>query len=54
MAATVKLDMSIKQYKQFADFLDGHEYEIATEQDAYGELRDMFVLVFDVEPSENS
>ena len=54
MAVKVNLEMSVKCYKKLAEFLDGHEYEIATSQDAYGELTDLFIQVFDVEPSEDS
>lgn len=54
MAAIVRLELSVKCYKKLADFLDGHEYEIATEMDAYGELRELFTAVFDVEPTEDS
>jgi hypothetical protein len=53
MAAKVNLEMSIKCYKKLADFLEGHEYEIATEENAYGELRELFIHVFDVEPTED-
>ncbi len=54
MAALVKLEISVKCFKKLAEFLEAHEYEIAIKQDAYGELRDLFVYVFDAEPSENS
>ncbi len=54
MAAKVTLEMSVSNYKKLADFLDGHEYEIATEVDAYAELSELFELVFGKEPSEDS
>lgn len=54
MAAKVNLEMSVKCFKKLSEFLDGHEYEIAVGQDAYGELRELFVVVFDTEPTEDS
>lgn len=54
MAAKVNLEMSVKCFKKLSEFLDGHEFEIAIEENAYGELRELFVLVFDQEPSEDS
>ena len=53
MAAIVTLNMSVRSFKKLAEFLDGHEYEIATKADAYGELADLFELVFDQKPSED-
>lgn len=52
MAAKVNLELSIKCYKKLADFLEGHEYEIAISENAYGELKELFIEVFDQEPSE--
>ena len=53
MAAKVNLEMSIKCYEELADFLDKHEYEIAIEENAYGDLAEIFEIVFDVKPSED-
>ena len=52
MGAKVTLEMSISCYKKLADFLTAHEWEITVGENAYGELRELFILVFDVEPEE--
>ena len=54
MSVEVNLKMKVRDFKKLSDFLDGHEYEIATSENAYGELKELFKLVFDIEPSEDS
>ena len=51
MSVEVNLKMLVRDFKQLSDFLDTHEYEIATGYDDYGGLKQLFKLVFDVEPS---
>ena len=53
MKPRVKLELTIPCFKKLAEFLEGHEYEIATEECAYGELRELFVEIFEAEPSED-
>ena len=54
MAAKVTLEMSIRNFKKLAEFLDRHEREIAVQENAYGELAELFELVFDQKASEDS
>jgi hypothetical protein len=51
MSVEVNLKMKVRDFKQLSDFLDSHEYDIAASIDAYGDLKQLFKLVFGVEPS---
>ena len=42
----VNLEMTVKEFKQLADFLEGQEWEIAIGEDAYGYLKPLFEIVF--------
>jgi len=53
MAAKVTLEMSVRNFKKLADFLEGHECDIAMQIDAYGELSELFELVFGQKPTED-
>ena len=53
MAAKVTLEMDIKTFKKLADYLDGHEYDIACSINDFAELTGLFIVVFDQEPSED-
>ncbi len=50
----VNLEMTVREFKNLSDFLEGHEYEIAISQDAYGELKELFEIVFGQSASEDS
>jgi hypothetical protein len=50
MSVEVNLKMPVRDFKQLSDFLDSHEYDIAASIDAYGDLKQLFKLVFDVDP----
>jgi len=45
--AIVKLEMTARQYKKLADYLEAHEPDIANDINDYGDLRDLFFLVFE-------
>jgi len=54
MTVKVNLEMPVRDFKTLSDFLEGMEYEIATNEHPYGALKALFKLVFDVDPSEDS
>ena len=54
MSVKVNLEMKVKDFKVLAEFLEGMEYEIATDEHPYGALRELFKLVFDAEPDDES
>lgn len=51
MSVEVNLKMPVREFKKLSDFLDYHEFQIAAAHDDYGDLKQLFKLVFDVEPS---
>tara|TARA_R110000822_G_scaffold95314_4_gene218035 strand:+ start:2703 stop:2867 length:165 start_codon:yes stop_codon:yes gene_type:complete len=53
MSVEVNLKMKVRDFKKLSDFLKSHEYKIAISEDAYGQLKELFKLVFDDEPSDN-
>jgi hypothetical protein len=52
MSVEVNLKMKVRDFKQLSDFLDSHEYDIAASINDYGDLKQLYKLVFDVEPRE--
>lgn len=54
MTVKVNLELSVKCYHKLAKFLEKHEYDIAIDERSYGDLKDLFIAVFDKEPSEDS
>lgn len=50
MVVIVKLEMTGKEYEELAKFLKFHEDDIATSMNDFGDLRELFVCVFDTEP----
>jgi hypothetical protein len=51
MSVEVNLKMKVRDFKQLSDFLGDHEYDIYASINDYGDLKQLFKLVFDVEPS---
>lgn len=46
----VKIEMVIKEFKKLTDYLEYHEGDIACEINDFGELRSLYVAIFDDEP----
>jgi hypothetical protein len=45
--ATVTIEMTVKQYKKLAEYLEVHEDDIANRINDFDMLEDIFFLVFD-------
>lgn len=54
MATKVTLEMTGRQFKRLADYLDSHESDIAHHLDDYQELEDLFEIVFESKPSKDA
>lgn len=52
MAAKVTIELSVRGFKKLADYLSSHEADIAWEENDFGMLRDVFITVFEEEPSK--
>jgi hypothetical protein len=52
MSVEVNLKMKVRDFKQLSDFLGDHEYDIYASINDYGDLKQLFKLVFDAEPRE--
>ena len=52
MSVEVNLKMKVRDFKKLSDFLDYHEFQIAAAHDDYGDLKQLFKIVFDVDPGD--
>ena len=53
MAAKVNIQLSVRDFKKLADFLACHEYQIAINENDYGDLAALFYEVYEHEASED-
>jgi len=52
MIADFNIQMQAKEFKALSKYLCDHEFDIANEIDNYGDLRGLFVAVFEEEPDK--
>ena len=53
MAAKVNIQLSVRDFKKLTEFLSCHEYQIAINENDYGDLAGLFYEVFEQEASED-
>lgn len=47
----IQLEMTLKEFKWLAAYLEAHESDIANEINDFGDLKELFVIVFGEEPT---
>jgi ferritin-like protein len=53
MAAKVTLELSIKDFKSMADYLERHEGDIAHDFDDFWDIKGLYEAVFEEEPKKD-
>ena len=43
----VTIEITVPGFNKLADYLEAHEHDIANEENDFGDLRELYVLVFD-------